>query len=87
MVDWEAYQQGVLAARAAVLGRSATFLGALPKDRLSQMAELSLCVSVDAGTLLARQGAPLECMVVVQVSGQCMVYPMLGVILGRCRGE
>ncbi|GFR53005.1 hypothetical protein Agub_g15695, partial [Astrephomene gubernaculifera] len=66
LVDWEAYQQGVLAARAALLARSAAFLSSLPRERLSQLAELCLCLSVEAGTLLARQAAPLEALVVVQ---------------------
>ncbi|GIL60463.1 hypothetical protein Vafri_15033 [Volvox africanus] len=66
LVDWEAYQQGVLGARSAVLARAATFLSSLSKDRLNRLAELCLCLSVETATLLARQGNPLEHMVVVQ---------------------
>ncbi|GIM06285.1 hypothetical protein Vretimale_10628 [Volvox reticuliferus] len=66
LVDWEAYQQGVLAARAAVLARAATFLSSLSKERLNRLAELCLCLSVETATLLARQGNLLEYMVVVQ---------------------
>ncbi|KXZ54981.1 hypothetical protein GPECTOR_3g147 [Gonium pectorale] len=66
LVDWEAYQQGVLAVRAALLRRSASFLAAMPPGRLTRLAELCLCLSSDPGTLIARQGTPLESLVVVQ---------------------
>ncbi|KAG2496469.1 hypothetical protein HYH03_005296 [Edaphochlamys debaryana] len=66
LVDWEAYVAGVLEARAGVLSRSAAFLGALERPRLLQLAELCLVLSVEPGALLARQGAAVESLVVVQ---------------------
>eukprot|EP00198_Chlamydomonas_reinhardtii_P000428 XP_001689763.1 hypothetical protein CHLREDRAFT_195864 [Chlamydomonas reinhardtii] len=72
LVDWDAYQQGVLNARAGALTRSAVFLADLPPGRLLQLAELCLVLSVAPGTLLAKQAAPLESMVVVQ-SGELLL--------------
>lgn len=59
----------MLNARAGALTRSAVFLADLPPGRLLQLAELCLVLSVAPGTLLAKQAAPLESMVVVQVRG------------------
>ena len=55
VVDWEPYQAGVLAARAALLARSASFFAGLPHERLLELAELCLCLTVERGTVLARQ--------------------------------
>ncbi|KAG2425336.1 hypothetical protein HXX76_013750 [Chlamydomonas incerta] len=72
LVDWDAYQQGVLNARAGALTRSAAFLADLPPGRLLQLAELCLVLSVAPGTLLAKQAGPLESLVVVQ-SGELLL--------------
>ncbi|KAG2430731.1 hypothetical protein HYH02_013571 [Chlamydomonas schloesseri] len=72
LVDWDAYQQGVLNARAGALTRSAAFLAELPPGRLLQLAELCLVLRVAPGTLLAKQAGPLESMVVVQ-SGELLL--------------
>lgn len=74
VVEWEAYQAGVLSARAGLLGRSAHFLAGLPQQRLLRLAELCLCLTVGSGTVLARQGGALDALVVVQTGGVALLH-------------
>lgn len=66
-VNWEDYAAGVLAARAAVLARSEP-LKSLPAMHLARLARVATCLTVESDTVLARQGTPVEGLVVVQVS-------------------